>query len=116
MKIKIRKADAEYSRWLRALRGNKCERCGVSGEVRKLECSHFWGRGNECTRFDEENTDVLCFTDHAYFGANPNEYVEWKKKRMSEQKYKMLMVRANLTCKKDDAKVLLWLKNQFETH
>ena len=104
--IKRRKADILYSQYLRELRPI-CERC-----FRKpsQECSHFWSRSHESTRFDLENTDALCHFCHADFTSNPGNYTEWKHKRMGEKAYKVLMVRAHTTQKRDDAKVLLWLK------
>ena len=110
MRIKIRKADSEFSKYLREKRKWTCERCGRK-EVGGMQASHFWGRKAESVRFDEENVDCLCFTCHNYFEMNPHEYVEFKKKRLGEQRYKMLMVRAHTTQKRDDTKILLWLKD-----
>src|SRR3990167_5661752 len=109
MKIRIRKADSEYSKWLRKERNWTCERCHRREEG-GMQCSHFWGRKAESVRFDPENTDVLCFSCHNYFSMSPHEYVEWKKKRMGERAYKLLMVRAHTYQKRDDKKGLLWLK------
>ena len=108
MKIKIRKADSEYSKWLRKSRNWTCERCRRR-EIGGMQCSHFWGRKAESVRFDSENTDVLCFSCHNYFSMNPAEYVIWKTKKLGEKAYKMLMVRAHTLQKRDDAKILLWL-------
>ena len=115
MRIKIRPADKLYSQWLRKERKYTCERChrkyqegdGLWG----LHVSHFYGRANNCVRFDPRNTDLLCMGCHQYFTANPNEYVEWKRKRMGEREFKRLMLEAHLICKKDDEKIILWLKN-----
>ncbi|MEK6880720.1 MAG: recombination protein NinG [Nanoarchaeota archaeon] len=108
--IKRRKADIEYSKWLRKEREYICEKCGKIEEG-GMQVSHFWGRKNESVRFDPENTDVLCFFCHNYFTQNPAAYSEWKKEKIGERAYKLLMVRANTTQKKDDKKVLIWLKN-----
>ena len=104
-RIKIRPADSLYSKWLREER-KCCERCGSRNS---LQVSHFYGRANEAVRFDPRNTDCLCFGCHAYFTANPPEYVAWKIKRMGDQEYKQLMVAANTYKKRDDAMVILWL-------
>lgn len=107
-RIKIREADRLYSLWLRGER-KCCERCGSQ---KTLQCSHFYGRAKESTRFDQENTDVLCFSCHNFFGQHPPEYVEWKKARMTPQAYKLLMVRAHTFRKRDDKLILLWLKSE----
>ena len=55
--IKIRKVDTLFSRYFR-LQHKRCEKCGRRGEgkdgIDKLQCSHFWGRRNENTRYDEK--------------------------------------------------------------
>ena len=112
-RLKIRKADSEYSKWLRKSRNYTCERCGKYEEG-GMQCSHFYGRKSESVRFDQENTDVLCFFCHQYFTSNPAEYAEWKKKRLGEKKYKMLMVRKNTYKKKDDKLVLIWLNQELK--
>ena len=116
MIIKRRKADIEYSKWLRKERKYTCERCyrkyqegdGLWG----LHTSHFYGRANESVRFDPENTDLLCFGDHQYFTSNPVEYVEWKRKRMGEKAFKLLTLRAHTPKKRDDKLILLWLQQK----
>ena len=117
-KIKIRKADTEYRKWLRIERDFTCEKCGRKyrgGEgLWGLQVSHFYGRANESVRFDPENTDLLCAGCHSWFTANPAEYTEWKKKQMGEKAFKMLMVRAHTTQKKDDIKILMWLKQELK--
>ena len=106
-KIKIRPADRLYSQWLRGER-ERCERCAGT---KTLQCSHFYGRANEAVRFDPENTDCLCAGCHQYFTSYPAEYTEWKKKQLGEQRFKLLQIQANTYQKKDDAKILLFLKH-----
>lgn len=108
-RIKIREADRLYSLWLRRER-KRCEKCG---RTTSLQCSHFWGRKAESTRFDPLNTDCLCFACHQYFEENPAAYAEWKRKRMSETEYKLLEIRAGTYKKRDDTLVLIWLKKEF---
>ena len=107
-RIKIRPADTLYSQWLRRERPC-CERCG---SVKSNQCSHFYGRANEATRFLPENTDVLCAGCHQYFTANPAEYVRWKRERMGDQEFKKLEVAADTYKKKDDVLILMWLAQQ----
>ena len=110
-RIKLRSTDTTYSKYLRAKRNYTCERCEKFYENGiGLQVSHFYGRAKESVRFDERNTDCLCAGCHQYFTANPNDYVEWKRKRMGERAFKILTIDAHTTGKRDDKKILIWLK------
>lgn len=113
-KIKLRKTDTLYSKYLRKKRKYVCERCfKFYPEGIGLQVSHFYGRAKESVRFDEENTDIMCAGCHQYFTANPAEYTEWKKKQLGKR-YNVLSVRAFTPKKRDDKLTLLWLKNVIE--
>lgn len=115
MKIKIDKADREYSKYLRKLRGYRCERCGkYYPDGKGLQVSHFHGRRKESVRFYEDNTDCLCFRCHQYFEENPMEYVEWKKGRMGKDSFDLLTLRANMIKKKDRNMELIKLKEKIK--
>jgi hypothetical protein len=99
MKIKISKEDQIFSEYIRTRDNWTCARCGrvckVGDEkLYRLDCSHFWGRANQATRYDEENADAHCFTCHNYLGANPHEFREWKLKQLGAERYKALERRA----------------------
>lgn len=107
MKIKIRKADKEFSLYIRK-RDGKCIRCQ---KTESLQNSHFWGRARENTRFDPDNCDTLCFRCHQYLGGDGREeYIELKKRQLGEFNYNRLKLRAFTYKKKDDKLILLWLK------
>ena len=113
MQIKIRKADTLYSLWLRKERKYTCERClKIYREGKGLQVSHFYGRRCESVRFDPENTDCLCFSCHQYFEEMPNDYREWKRVRIGEKAYKLLDFRAHQIGKRDDEKIIMWLKKR----
>ena len=113
--IKRRQSDILYSKYLRKKRNYICEKCGrYFPEGIGLQVSHFYTRKYESVRFDEENTDILCFTDHMFFEQNPAHYAEWKQKRMTKRAYKTLMVRAHTLKKKDDKLIVLFLKQQMK--
>lgn len=107
-KIKIDRADAEFSKYIR-LRDGKCVRCGrlggdtVDGELIKgLQASHYFGRGNEATRFDVENVDALCAGCHQIWGSDDREaYRVFKIKQLGENGFKLLQITANAYKKKD---------------
>ena len=115
-KIKRRPADILFSQYLRKLRGYQCEVCGARHQPnsKNLGVSHFFGRANESVRFDEINCDILCnIPCHRYFEEHKTQYEVWKKGRLGDQEFKKLMVAANTYKKKDDALILIWLKNKL---
>ncbi len=92
MHIKIDQRDSLFSKLIRA-RDGRCVFCGrVEG---KLECSHFWGRGNKRTRFDPLNCDTLCFQCHSKNEGNKQGfYRTWKMKQLGLTEYDALERRA----------------------
>ena len=111
-KISIRKSDALFSQYLRKKRGYRCEKCGRQyreGE-RNFGVSHFWGRRNENVRYDENNCDVLCnMPCHQFFEENPENYREWKLKKLGKKEYTKLKLSAQFYCKRDDlANEIYW--------
>ena len=74
----MKKADDEFSKWIRA-RDKKCVRCG---SVKYLTCSHFWARQHKGTRFDPKNCVTLCWMPcHKY---------HWEKEKQGEYRDFML--------------------------
>lgn len=53
----LSRADAEFSKWIRA-RDGKCLKCGGSN---RLSCSHFWSRSIKALRFEPDNCITLCW-------------------------------------------------------
>ena len=104
--MKVDKADKAFSLFVRERAGWKCERCGVQyfPPTTGLQCSHFFGRGNESTRFDPENASAHCMKCHFYFTANPHEHSNWVKKKLGPERYAALVVRWRTFHKKDREK------------
>ena len=106
-KIRLRKADKLF-RKLILQRGNyTCARCHTvynPNNCRGLHVSHYWGRGRENTRFDEENVCLLCLPCHQSWGHGDgrDEYTEFMKKRLGKQGFEDLMLRAHIHKKRDD--------------
>lgn len=85
MRIKLDKRDILFSKLIRE-RDGKCVFCGRKDG--KLECSHYWGRGNKATRFDPLNCDTLCFQCHANNESSKQGfYREWKLKQLGKRAY-----------------------------
>ena len=88
-RIKLDPNDILFSKMVRE-RDGKCLFC-FKGPEWKLECSHFWGRGNKATRWDPSNAETLCFQCHAKNEANKQGfYREWKLKQIGEEGYRLL--------------------------
>lgn len=69
-KIKLDKADRAVGLYVKELNNWVCAKCKTRYDRdapnvgKSLQCSHFWGRRNETTRFDLRNLDPLCFGCH----------------------------------------------------
>jgi hypothetical protein len=105
MRVRIDPADRLFSEYIRR-RDGRCMRCGRPGTgehgIVGLQCSHFFGRSKESTRFDAENCDVLCFGCHQYWGSTDREaYREFKLKQLGQRRFNLLAIRAHTYQKKD---------------
>ena len=110
MKIKIDKADAIFSQYIR-LRDKKCVRCRSPVEFNEKglpvshQNSHYWSRGKESTRFEPLNCDTLCMACHMLWGGERREdYKAFKINQLGEEGFKQLDVQAH-TLKKKDRKI-----------
>jgi len=103
MRIKLDKADRVFSKYIRERDKWICQRCRTPFEPNSqgLHCSHYFGRGNECTRFDPENCDALCMGCHQAWDSNKEDYRDFKIKQLGEQEFQILRIRASSICKKD---------------
>ena len=109
-KVKILPSDRLFSKYIRAVRGNRCEKCGRRGDEWKLEASHFWGRVNQNTRYDPQNLDCLCFVCHQNFHSERKEYEAWKLKKLGRKEYDLLEWRKEQYKKKDEKLAVLYVK------
>lgn len=90
----VTKADIEFSKWLRAVRG----RCEYGRELNPdctdtegLTNSHYIGRREYATRFDPENCDCFCFSCHSKLEARKMfEYRDWKISKMGQEAHDKL--------------------------
>ena len=103
-KVKLDKADTTFSKFIRG-RDKRCVRCKSD---KNLQCSHFWGRGKERTRYDEENCDCLCAGCHRRWetekemrNGSMGEYAWFKFEQLGKERYDALKVRAHTYQKKD---------------
>ena len=123
-KVKIDKADKIFSEYILRRAGNRCEVCHRSEGVR-LTCSHFFGRRMESVRFDPENADCLCISDHMIFETEkgvtkgiiggvevelPRPYRAWKIQKLGLHRFGLLELRAHQHVKKDRSMSLFVVK------
>ena len=107
MNIKIDKADFVFSQYVR-LRDKKCLRCNspvklnAKGLPVSHQASHYFGRGQESTRFDPKNVDTLCFSCHTLWGSRDREdYRFFKIKQLGTMGFDLLLFRSKQLIKKD---------------
>lgn len=103
MRIKIDKADIAFSKYIRTRDNWTCQRCKTKYPEKHqgLHNSHYFGRGNECIRFDPANCDALCWGCHQAWDNNKEDYRDFKIKQLGEKGFKDLRRRASSICKKD---------------
>ena len=99
-KIKIRKTDKDYSKYIRTKANWKCEIC--SRNDIKLECSHWIGRRKEATRFHDMNCHCICFNCHKEEHEGKKTYTNWMLKKYGQKELDKLELLSNSYCKKDD--------------
>jgi hypothetical protein len=99
MAVKRDATDKALSDSVRASENYTCERCGKyypEGHGRKgLHCSHYRGRSGKSTRWHPDNLDCLCYGCHMYFSGERFEYDAWKRKKLGDDRYDRLVLRAN---------------------
>lgn len=106
--VRPRKTDSLYTRYIRERDDYTCQRCRrpyARDNCRNLVVSHFWGRGRENARFDDENCMALCqLPCHQYWGHGEGrvEYQAFMEAKLGRAGYDLLMVRAHTTKDRDD--------------
>lgn len=93
----VKKADTEFSRWLREQRNYTCEMCGYYAEppTREIQNSHYIGRSAYSTRYNPLNCDVFCASCHAKMeDLKQYDYRDWKLARLGEEKHQELLTLA----------------------
>ena len=95
MKIRLTKADAEFSRLIRERDGWRCRRCHKQYEPgdRGLHAAHIFSRRIKELRWDERNCISLCYRDHLFWAhSNPIEFAEWVKAELGIRTYNALLI------------------------
>lgn len=93
-------ADAAFSNYIRTKANWACEwlACGrqfpASKSRGRLHCSHYITRANPWVRFDVDNVAALCAKHHDYVSKYPNEHESFFRRRLGNERYRALLVRA----------------------
>jgi len=105
-KIKLRYTDGLWRKYLRVKQGFTCQKCGRAyspDNAANLQVAHFHSRRHENTRFDAENTLLLCgIPCHQYFDTHRTEFEEFMLNRLGQERYDLLELKAHITKKRDD--------------
>ena len=93
MSIKIISADKWFSWCVRERAHWTCERCGkeYTPPTTALHCSHFIGRGNWSTRFEQLNGFAHCYGCHLVFEGDPYLFNEWTKDQLGADVFDILI-------------------------
>ena len=105
-KVKLRYTDRLWTRYKRLQERNTCQYCGrvySPDNLRNLGVAHFHGRSHENVRFDEENTLCLCnIPCHRYMDQHKTEFGEFMLKRLGQERFDLLALRAHIHKDRDD--------------
>jgi hypothetical protein len=116
-RVKIDRADKLFSLFIRTRDKWRCVKClkQYSPPTTALQCSHFFGRGKESTRFDPQNCDALCYGCHQYWGSTNREaYREFKIRQLGQAGFDLLTLRANTPTKKDRKIIALYYSKRLK--
>lgn len=88
--MKHKKLDTIFSYYIRCRDKWTCRRCGTKypiGNARALDASHYMGRTNASTRWEEDNLHSLCRGCHGYFeDRKQTEYRDWMFSEYGEER------------------------------
>lgn len=103
------KLDKEFSLYIRlrdsrqyGYRYFKCPTCGRILPFEKADCSHYFSRRSNATRFDEDNCMAECAYDNRFNSEHLHKLREAVIARIGEQRFQLLEWKHNQTKKWTD--------------
>lgn len=103
--MKTLKADDIFSKAIRTRDKWTCQRCDnyfPEGKRRGLDCSHYFGRQAQGTRFEPDNCISLCRGCHNYWDEIDKEgYRDFKIKQLGQDRFDLMRLQSNTYKKKD---------------
>lgn len=103
-KVKIDKADRIFGYFIKERDNWRCVRCHAVYDrgSQAFNCSHYFGRAHENTRFDPKNCDGLCVGCHNIWESDEyGEYEKFKIKQLGQKGFELLMFSSTLSVKKE---------------
>lgn len=105
--MKLRKTDQLFRKYALRFYDYTCARCGKKyseDNCQGLHVSHYWSRSHESTRLDVSNCCLLCYGCHMLWGHGEEreKYREYMIKRLGQDGYNRLALKANTYKKRDD--------------
>jgi hypothetical protein len=117
---------SEYIRKRAIKRCGGCERCLTpkfdmakdDGTIfpawQHLQNSHFFGRTDKATRFDEDNCAGLCGACHMYLEHHPHEHDAWFRRYLGDDKFELLLARNRQMGKPDKKMLTIYYQQQIK--
>jgi hypothetical protein len=115
--LKLDPLDILFSEFIRKRaieRVGGCERCLTPHKWQDLQCSHFFGRTDKSTRWDEENCIGACGGCHMYLEHHPHYHDEWFKQHLGEQAFELLLSRNRVMGKPDKKALTLYYQTKIK--
>ena len=121
-KVKLRATDRLWTQYMRLLYDYTCQWCGRpyspddTARLQNLGVSHYYSRGHENTRFDVDNTLPFCnLPCHRYLDNEGRaEYTEFMIKRLGQEGFDMLNLKAHIRKDRDDVSDKIIIKAMLE--
>jgi 5-methylcytosine-specific restriction endonuclease McrA len=107
-RIRRSAADAKFSLIIRERDKWTCQRCGSKHEPgsRGLHAAHCFTRRTAPTRHNPSNSMALCYGCHQFVDSHPEEKYALFRKKLGDQEYDALVLRAHLTSKRQKSTVV----------
>lgn len=97
---------SEYIRKRAVVRVGGCERCLTPHKWQDLQNSHYFGRTDKSTRWDEDDCAGICGGCHLYLEHHPLAHTQWFEKHLGTEAFEMLQGRNRITYPKPDKKMI----------
>lgn len=112
-----KKLDRIFSRYIRLrdtkpydFKYGKCISCGRVKPFEQLDCGHFHSRIHRNTRYDEDNCNIECHYCNRMSADHLIKYQENLIKKIGQQRFDLLKVKASMTCKRSAFELELLIK------
>lgn len=112
-----KKLDRIFSKFIRLrdtkqydFKYGKCISCGRIMTYAQLDCGHFYSRIHRNTRYDEDNCHIECHYCNRMSADHLIKYQENLIKKIGQQRFDLLKVKASMTCKRSAFELELLIK------